>query len=131
MGVGDHARARPPAAVSARGALQHQRDPHDDEAVDRQAGDPIRQERGAALHPTDDDRRPNGKESLRFWQRGGGYDHNLWSKDKVWEKIDYIHTNPVQRGLVTRPEDWPWSSYGDYAGLRQGALPIDREFLPV
>jgi putative transposase len=67
---------------------------------------------------------------LRFWQRGGGYDSNLWSKDIIWEKIGYMHSNPVKRKLVPRPEDWLWSSYGDYAGIRRGPLPIDIEFLP-
>ena len=27
------------------------------------------------------------------------------------EKLNYIHFNPVKRGLVTRPADWKWSSY--------------------
>ena len=31
------------------------------------------------------------------------------------EKLDYVHRNPVQRGLVTRPEDWTWSSARRYA----------------
>ncbi len=76
------------------------------------------------------DRQPNGRETLRFWQRGGGYDRNLWTPASVWEKIDYIHDNPVRRELVARPDDWHWSSYADYAGIREGPLPIDRESLP-
>jgi hypothetical protein len=28
-----------------------------------------------------------------------------------------MHMNPVKRGLVSRPEDWAWSSYAFYAGL--------------
>ncbi len=36
----------------------------------------------------------------------------------------YIHLNPVAAGLVTRPEDWAFSSYRDYAGLRNGTLPM-------
>ncbi len=35
----------------------------------------------------------------------------------------YIHLNPVRARLVKRPEDWPFSSYRDYIGLRQGTLP--------
>jgi hypothetical protein len=31
------------------------------------------------------------------------------------EKLDYLHRNPVQRGLVTCPEDWTWSSARHYA----------------
>jgi putative transposase len=30
----------------------------------------------------------------------------------------YIHLNPVGAGLVTYPEDYRWSSLGEYAGLR-------------
>jgi putative transposase len=36
----------------------------------------------------------------------------------------YIHMNPVAAGLVTRPEDWAFSSYRDYIGLRDGTLPV-------
>jgi putative transposase len=35
----------------------------------------------------------------------------------------YIHLNPVMAGLVGRPEDWEYSSYRDYIGLRDGTLP--------
>jgi hypothetical protein len=35
----------------------------------------------------------------------------------------YIHLNPVFAGLVERPEDWEFSSYPDYAGMRDGKLP--------
>jgi putative transposase len=36
----------------------------------------------------------------------------------------YIHTNPVAAGLVARPEEWTFSSYRDYVGLRSGTLPV-------
>ena len=35
----------------------------------------------------------------------------------------YIHLNPVTAGLVERPEDWEFSSYREYVGLRNGTLP--------
>ena len=41
----------------------------------------------------------------------------------------YIHLNPVAAGLAARPEDWAFSSYRDYIGLRDGALPITDEIL--
>lgn len=51
------------------------------------------------------------KEGRRqFWQRRY-YDFNVLTQAKVVEKLRYIHRNPVMRGLVERPEDWPWSSY--------------------
>jgi len=35
----------------------------------------------------------------------------------------YIHLNPVTAGLVAKAEDWEFSSYRDYIGLRSGTLP--------
>src|SRR5271155_3532560 len=43
-----------------------------------------------------------------FWQRRF-YDFNVWSKKKRIEKLNYMHMNPVKRGLVTDPKLWPWS----------------------
>ncbi len=34
----------------------------------------------------------------------------------------YIHLNPVAVALVKRPEDWEFSSYRDFIGLRNGTL---------
>jgi len=36
--------------------------------------------------------------------------------------FQYIHQNPVRAGLVNKMEDWHYSSYRDYAGLRKGTL---------
>jgi REP element-mobilizing transposase RayT len=41
----------------------------------------------------------------------------------------YIHLNPVEAGLVRRPEDWEFSSYREYVGLRQGTLPTPQVVL--
>ena len=43
------------------------------------------------------------------------YDFNVWSGRKVGEKLEYMHQNPVKRGLVESPELWAWSSYRAYA----------------
>jgi len=50
----------------------------------------------------------------QLWHRRF-YDFNIWSEKKRWEKLEYMHLNPVERGLVKRPGDWPWSSYRFYA----------------
>jgi len=56
-----------------------------------------------------------GKKVFRCWQEGPGYDRNLDHPDSVLAAIDYIHLNPVRRGLVKRAEDWRWSSARWYA----------------
>ncbi|MBK9248199.1 MAG: transposase [Ignavibacteria bacterium] len=37
--------------------------------------------------------------------------------------IAYIHQNPIRAQLVEKPEEWIYSSYQDYSGIRQGTLP--------
>ena len=76
------------------------------------------------------DTQPNGKTWLRFWQRGGGYDRNLWSPRYVWETIEYIHSNPVRRGLCDSETDWPWSSAGVFLGVSDGPVRLDLGSLP-
>jgi len=41
------------------------------------------------------------------WQEES-FDHVLRSEDSLEEKREYIRQNPVRRGLVKRPEDYPW-----------------------
>ncbi len=36
--------------------------------------------------------------------------------------FNYIHNNPIKAKLVHSPEDWEFSSYCDYSGLRKGKL---------
>jgi putative transposase len=74
--------------------------------------------------------RPDGCLSHRFWQRGGGYDRNLWSARHIWEAIDYIHMNPVEAGLCALPEQWAWSSARFFTRHRAGLLAIDLDTIP-
>jgi putative transposase len=50
----------------------------------------------------------------QLWQRRY-YDFNVSSPEKFTEKLQYIHRNPVKRDLVTKPEDYRWSSFNHYA----------------
>ncbi len=61
------------------------------------------------------DAQPNGDVHYRFWQRGGGYDRNVTDPATLRAMIEYIHNNPVRRGLVACATDWPWSSARWYA----------------
>ena len=69
--------------------------------------------------------RPGGKIEYRFWQQGGGYDRNIVELKTAWLSVDYIHNNPVRRGLVVSPQDWPWSSARWYAGAEGVKLAMD------
>ena len=62
--------------------------------------------------------------TFRVWQPRF-YDFNVWSERKLVEKLHYIHRNPVERGLVARPEDWAWSSYRYYEFGDESVLKMD------
>ncbi len=81
--------------------------------------------------------RSNPKESRREWmlwmmERAGRQNSNnshfqLWRQDNhpielfghkvLHQKLDYIHNNPVESGLVEKPEDYLYSSARDYYGF--------------
>jgi putative transposase len=70
-------------------------------------------------------RRGRRVESL-FWKSGGGYDRNVTEPRTLARMIDYIHLNPVRRGLVERAADWTWSSAGWFEGQGRNDLVPDR-----
>ena len=51
-----------------------------------------------------------GVMTCRYWQEGPGYDRNLIRRSTILADIDYLHHNPVRRGLVQKAVDWKWSS---------------------
>jgi putative transposase len=61
----------------------------------------------------------------RVWQRRF-YDLNVWSEKKRLEELNYMHGNPVKRGLVTSPDQWPWSSFRFYYLDDPSVLAMDR-----
>jgi putative transposase len=62
----------------------------------------------------------------RFWQPGAGWDENLYKPLAIHNAIEYIHNNPVRRGLVEKPTDWLWSSARDWAGMGHPHILVDR-----
>ncbi len=62
-----------------------------------------------------------------FWQ-ARYYDFNVWSEGKFVEKLRYIHRNPVERGLVARPEVWAWSSFRHYVTGEAGTVEIESQW---
>ena len=74
-------------------------------------------------------------ESGELWQ-ARFFDRALRTVGEYNEKVDYIHPNPVQAGLVRCPEDWRWSSVSEYSGMsapeqeHHSGLTIDRVSMP-
>jgi putative transposase len=64
---------------------------------------------------------------LQLWQRRY-YDFNVHNEEKRVEKLRYMHRNPVVRGLVAKPEDWPWSSFRHYATGQLGVVEIESQW---
>jgi len=51
----------------------------------------------------------------QVWQEGGK-PKQIQNDEMMWQKIEYIHNNPVVRGFVDDPLHWRWSSARNYAG---------------
>ncbi len=79
----------------------------------KESGDPIL----ATLH--DETGRP------RFWQKGGGFDRNVRDNAEFRREVIYIHRSPVERGLVSNPQDWRWSSVRWWMGQRDNEVECD------
>jgi putative transposase len=88
----------------------------------------LKQKVSSALHPkptkSSSELGGSGARELHFWQRRF-YDFNVWSSEKVREKLEYMHANPVKRELVEHPKDWPWSSWSHYENGVEGLIAID------
>ncbi len=76
--------------------------------------------------------KPNGLQRVqvrpgtyRFWQDGPGFDRNLFSPKAIRQAIEYLHANPVRRGLAEAAIEYEWSSARQYAGLSPGPLRVD------
>jgi len=60
----------------------------------------------------------------QFWQTRY-FDRNIRGEEAMYEVIRYIHRNPVKRGLVCNPEDYPWSSFTHYLTGHPGPIQLE------
>jgi putative transposase len=51
---------------------------------------------------------------------------NVFTEKKHMEKLDYMHNNPVKKGLGNSPDQWPWSSFRFYYLNDSAVLRMDR-----
>jgi len=68
----------------------------------------------------------SGEPLRSFWQ-ARFHDFSVYSMGKRKEKLNYMHANPVMRGLVKHPKDWPWSSWPFYFGGEPILVQLDVE----
>ena len=70
---------------------------------------------------------------------GPVWQHQFWDRFVRHQKefaarFDYMHLNPVRKGLVSKPEEWRWSSHNNFAldkeQVRRCPIQVDYVRLP-
>lgn len=51
---------------------------------------------------------------------GSRWQHQFWDRfvrdaKEFGEQLEYMHMNPVRKGLIDKPEQWRWSSYNNFS----------------
>jgi REP element-mobilizing transposase RayT len=72
-----------------------------------------------AKHKTDRDH--------QVWQEGS-HPQMIQDEAMMWQKLEYMHNNPVERGYVDDPTHWRYSSARNYVGL-PALLPIRTDWM--
>lgn len=53
------------------------------------------------------------REAIKIWQTSF-YDFTIYSQEKYFQKLNYIHNNPVKAGLVKQAIGYTYSSISSY-----------------
>lgn len=53
---------------------------------------------------------------------GRARNKEITNDNQLIHLIRYIHYNPVQSGIVTKAEEWEFSDYSDWIGIRKNIL---------
>jgi len=46
----------------------------------------------------------------------------------IWQKINYIHANPVKAGLVSSAKEYRWSSFRSFHSQGDDPLEVDHDW---
>lgn len=65
------------------------------------------------------------KAEYRVWQEGF-HPEAIYTPSFAQQKIEYLHNNPVRKGLVDAPEQWRYSSARNYLLNDESGMEIDR-----
>ena len=69
----------------------------------------------------------NEKDGHQVWQESFKA-LPLWSGWMIWQKINYIHANPVKTGLVTSAKDYHWSSFRSFYSQADDPIAVDHDW---
>ena len=97
------------------------------QSVSRKALEYLRRENPKGLRFMETGQR---KQPYAFWKAGGGYDRNVILPETLQYMVNYIHNNPVRRGLVEDPGAWYWSSLQEWQEEGAGPLSLDLDSFP-
>jgi REP element-mobilizing transposase RayT len=59
---------------------------------------------------------------FQLWQESS-HPEQIQSDEMMWQKLEYMHDNPLKRGYVACPEHWRYSSAMNYLG-QPGVFPV-------
>ena len=65
----------------------------------------------------------NANKVFKIWTNDN-HPEEIFTQDFFYQKLKYIHENPVRAGLVKKETDYIYSSASNYAGL-ESIIPID------
>jgi REP element-mobilizing transposase RayT len=65
--------------------------------------------------------------TYQLWQEGS-HPQQILTDEMMWQKLEYMHYNPVKRGYVDDPTHWRYSSARNYAGM-DTLLPVVTDWL--
>ena len=68
--------------------------------------------------------------NIKVWQTGN-HAIELFNPKFTWQKVKYVHNNPVKAGFVVEPEDWLYSSARNYAEMEPVLKGVHRITPPV
>lgn len=125
LGLGLYAGSCPPDRPSSARDVRHRRDSQTHQEPVAQRAVAWMEEHAPEWLPKIERQRGHRTERL-FWQSGGGFDRNIVEPGTLLKMIDYLHENPVRKGLVLRGREWKWSSAAWYVDLMPVPLIPDR-----
>ncbi|MEO8769020.1 MAG: hypothetical protein ABI402_03015 [Ferruginibacter sp.] len=69
-------------------------------------------------------KRNSNNKDFQFWQQDN-HPVELCNPGMLKQKLDYLHENPVRGGIVFEPQQFVYSSAGDYYTNQKGRILIE------